>query len=112
MKIQRVFRENLARALADQETTPYRLARDSGVTGQMIGYILKQQRSAGLQAIEAISDALGTAAPLMLLPNLDTTKNQELTLKVFEKILLLDDECLKAVEEFVNYQSDKSAKKT
>ena len=99
------FRKNLKKIMAARGLSANRLSQMSSVSQVMISYILKSERGASLDTVQAIAEALALPAYMLLVPdfNFDHDPDQiESNTRLFQS---LDVEQLAIVREFVAFQT-------
>ena len=99
------FRENLKKIMAARGLSANRLSQMSSVSQVMISYILNSQRGASLDTLQAIADALGLPAYMLLVPDFNFQHDADdiaTNTRLFQN---LDADQLAVVREFVAFQA-------
>jgi len=102
------FRENLKKIMAARGLSANRLSQMSSVSQVMISYILKSSRGASLDTVQAIADALGLPAYMMLVPDFNFEHDAGDIASNTQLFQNLDAEQLAVVREFVAFQTGAS----
>ncbi|MDC0069350.1 helix-turn-helix transcriptional regulator [Gammaproteobacteria bacterium] len=99
------FRKNLKKIMAARGLSANRLSQISSVSQVMISYILKSSRGASLDSVQAIADALGLPAYMMLVPEFNFEHDPDEIATNTRLFQSLDVEQLAIVREFVAFQT-------
>ena len=105
LELNDTFRENLKKIMAARGLSANRLSQMSSVSQVMIGYILKSERGASLDTLQAIADALGLPAYMLLVPDFNFQHDADDIVTNTRLFQNLDADQLAVVREFVAFQA-------